>query len=242
MCRTSDKVMPRIGAARSLRPRRHVGDRSASILEAPPRTYDCTTEQLLLRGWRRRLQRPARPADRRTSISFTRCTFAIALGAGRRRGAPRVGRSRRSQRKDCVWRNGAWLPAAALGASDAAALVLPRGHANLPHDRVVARRRHRGGCVLGTFGPLEYTPVALRDAAEPRKRRRLRHQEGIYISYAPSLDDPALWSNPTKILNGGQWYPQVLGLEDGLGTDKMAGEWARFYMLGSSHHFIRFIR
>jgi len=34
----------------------------------------------------------------------------------------------------------------------------------------------------------------------------------------------------------------VLGLDDGSGTDKTAGEWARFYMMGTSQHFIRFNR
>ncbi len=67
-------------------------------------------------------------------------------------------------------------------------------------------------------------------------------QEGVYVSYAPTLGDPRLWSAPSKILSGGAWYPQVLGLEEGTGTDKVAGEWARFFMMGSSNHFLRFSR
>lgn len=43
-----------------------------------------------------------------------------------------------------------------------------------------------------------------------------------------------------KILNGGKGYPQVLGLESGSGTDKVAGEWGRFFMMGSSLHLIHF--
>jgi len=66
--------------------------------------------------------------------------------------------------------------------------------------------------------------------------------EGIYISYSPSLDNPTQWSTPVKILNGGKWYPQVLGVESGSGTDKIAGEWARFYMMGTSHHLLHFIK
>ena len=46
-------------------------------------------------------------------------------------------------------------------------------------------------------------------------------QEGIYVSFAPTLADPAAWSPPAKILNGGEWYPQVAGLEAGSGTDKL---------------------
>jgi hypothetical protein len=67
-------------------------------------------------------------------------------------------------------------------------------------------------------------------------------QEGIYISYSPRLDDPRLWSKPEKILDGGGWYPQVMGLEPRVGTDKIAGEWARLFISGVSRQFIRFSR
>lgn len=67
-------------------------------------------------------------------------------------------------------------------------------------------------------------------------------QEGIYISFAPRLDDPKLWSAPKKILDGGGWYPQVFGLEPETGTDKQAGSLARFYMSGSSEYLIQFYR
>ena len=66
-------------------------------------------------------------------------------------------------------------------------------------------------------------------------------QEGIYVSYAPRLDDPALWTAPIKIFGGGKWYPQVVGLSPG-GTDKLAGESARFFMSGRSDWVINFVR
>ena len=65
-------------------------------------------------------------------------------------------------------------------------------------------------------------------------------QEGIYVSYAPRLDDPSLWTPPVKILNGGKWYPQVVGLGNGAGTDKQAGGSARFFMSGRSDWIINF--
>lgn len=68
------------------------------------------------------------------------------------------------------------------------------------------------------------------------------NQDGIYIAFSPSLDDPAAWSRPVKILNGGGWYPQVIGLEPGRGTDKEAGETARLFITGWSRHIIRFAR
>jgi hypothetical protein len=43
-------------------------------------------------------------------------------------------------------------------------------------------------------------------------------------------------------MDGGQWYPQVVGVEDGEGTGKLAGREARFFMNGRSEHFIRFNR
>jgi hypothetical protein len=64
-------------------------------------------------------------------------------------------------------------------------------------------------------------------------------QEGIYVSYSPRLDDPSLWTAPTKVLNGGKWYPQVVGTEPG-GTDKRAGSSARFFMSGRSDWVITF--
>lgn len=67
-------------------------------------------------------------------------------------------------------------------------------------------------------------------------------QQGIYISYARRLDDPNAWTSPRKLLSGGRWYPQVVGLETGTGTDKMAGEVARFFMSGYSEYLIQFLR
>jgi hypothetical protein len=67
-------------------------------------------------------------------------------------------------------------------------------------------------------------------------------QEGIYVSYAPRLDDPSLWTIPAKVLNGGKWYPQVVGSTLGTGTDKRAGATARFFMSGRSDWMINFTR
>ena len=44
-------------------------------------------------------------------------------------------------------------------------------------------------------------------------------QEGIYVSFSPTLR-AARWSAPAKILDGGGWYPQVIGGEAGTGTDR----------------------
>ena len=67
-------------------------------------------------------------------------------------------------------------------------------------------------------------------------------QEGIYVSFAPTLDDPTQWSAPQRILNGGKWYPQVVGSAVGTGTDKLAGATARFFMSGRSDWMINFVK
>lgn len=47
--------------------------------------------------------------------------------------------------------------------------------------------------------------------------------EGIYVAFSFDLDDPSLWTNPEMIIEGGDWYPQVVGLEQEKGTDARAG-------------------
>lgn len=65
-------------------------------------------------------------------------------------------------------------------------------------------------------------------------------QEGIYVAFNPAIENPNGWSTPVRLLEGGRWYPQVIGTEPGQGTDKEAGAVARFYMGGTSIHTIRF--
>lgn len=66
-------------------------------------------------------------------------------------------------------------------------------------------------------------------------------QEGIYISFNPRIDDPAGWSEPERILQGGGWYPQAIGTEEGDG-DTQAGAAPRFFMTGFSGWTMRFHR
>lgn len=66
--------------------------------------------------------------------------------------------------------------------------------------------------------------------------------DGVYVSFSPTLDDPSSWSTPQRILEEGSWYPQVMGLEPNEGTDKVAGQTARFFMAGISRHIIVFSR
>jgi hypothetical protein len=65
-------------------------------------------------------------------------------------------------------------------------------------------------------------------------------QGGICVAYLSDLANPKGWSTPVPLLEGGEWYPQVIGLAPGTGTDKLAGEVARFYMAGRSEYIMRF--
>jgi hypothetical protein len=67
-------------------------------------------------------------------------------------------------------------------------------------------------------------------------------QGGVFVSYNPRLDDPAGWTAPARLFSGGRWYPQVLGLDVGQGTDAYAGATARFFMGGRSDYTIIFGR
>jgi hypothetical protein len=58
-------------------------------------------------------------------------------------------------------------------------------------------------------------------------------QEGIYIAYNEDLSNPRSWSKPQKLLPGGAWYPQVIGLGPGE-SDKEAGERSRLFIGGES--------
>jgi hypothetical protein len=75
-----------------------------------------------------------------------------------------------------------------------------------------------------------------------RARDEAFKQEGIYIAFAPSLANPSEWSAPAKILEGGAWYPQILGTETAYGTDKAAGKQPRLFVSGVSDYSIEFER
>jgi hypothetical protein len=67
--------------------------------------------------------------------------------------------------------------------------------------------------------------------------------EGIYISFNSDLNNPAGWSVPQRLPlemdSPLQAYPQVIGLESD-GTDRVAGQVARFFLSGQSYWEIVF--
>ena len=243
-CSGTRKVIPRIGAARS-------ADRGATwvdlgiILEAPAGTYDCGTSNHYFVGGIGDLSVMLDPDSRDIYLFYSQYVrfsrwqgVVVARMAWADRDRP-VG-------KVTVWRGRMWAPARAKlpadGSDDAEPmwsypLALPVMPAAEPwHDADEQ--------VDAFWGPSVHWNTHLRLYVMLLNHARDAEfgQEGIYVSYAPRLDDPSLWSTPAKILDGGSWYPQVIGIETAVGTDKLSGQWARFFMSGTSRHLIRFIQ
>ncbi|MBI2685383.1 MAG: hypothetical protein HYX27_03630 [Acidobacteria bacterium] len=63
--------------------------------------------------------------------------------------------------------------------------------------------------------------------------------EGIFVSFASSLENPKAWSEPERLLQGGGWYPLAVGIDAG-DTDKDAGARARFFMGSDSNYELIF--
>ena len=238
VCGRADRVIPRIGAARS-RDRGITWDNLGIILEAPPRSNACGTENAYFVGGVGDFSVQLDAASQDLSFFYSlylRSPMSQGVGVARLAWADRdapIG-------KIMVWRSSAWLPATALGGGDEPRWFYPSATPILP----ALESWHNANAVVDAFwGPsvhwnthLEQYVMLLNRAKDVDYR-----QEGIYVSFAPSLDNPQQWSPPAKILNGGSWYPQVIGFDEG-GTDKTAGEWARFFMMGTSQQLIHFIR
>ena len=237
MCRGVEKVLPRIGAARS-RDRGATWEPLGVVLEAPPRTYDCSTTNHYFVGGVGdfSVQVGVYTQDIYFFYSlYLRDTAAQGVGVARLAWADRDD----PRGRITVWRAGAWVPAQSFPTSTGTRFAYPAAIPLFP----TSESWHDGNPDVDAFwGPSVHWNTYLNQYVMLLNRAKNANydQEGIYISYAGSLTDPSGWSRPVKILNGGKWYPQVLGLEDGAGTDKTAGEWARFFMLGNSRHFIRF--
>ena len=239
MCRGTDKMIPRIGAARS-RDRGVTWDPLGVILEAPPRTYDCTTGNAYFVGGVGDFSVQLDPASRDLYLFhslYLRAQASQGVGVARLAWADRDAPSG----KIVVWRGTAWVPATPVGSMAAQRWIYPAAAPVFP----AAESFHDDdGAVDAFWGPSVHWNTYLQQYVMLLNRARNTDfdQEGIYVSFSATLDDSRRWSGPSKILDGGTWYPQVLGLEQGSGTDKTAGELVRFYMTGASRHFLRFIK
>lgn len=242
VCPESGKVLPRIGAARSADFGGTWQDLGI-ILEAPAGTERCDTPNTYFVGGVGDFSVLLDPDRQDLYIFFSQYEatedvqgVAVARLAWVDRDDP--------QGKICVWNDGAWLPASLMEVIDevsgdvlASRWEYPMG---TPMYRATRSWHADDGLVDAFWGPSVHWNTGLQQYV-----MLLNHakdaawtQEGVYIAFGTTLSDPAGWTRPRRLLEGGGWYPQVVGLESATGTDKEAGATSRFFMSGTSEHLL----
>jgi hypothetical protein len=228
-CGETAKVVPRVGAARST-------DHGATwvdlgiLIQAPESTYVCNTNNHYFVGGVGDLSVALDRNDQFLYLFFSQYgPTAPEQGVG-------VARMAWADRDNPVgnldiWNDRVWTPLRGSHLTAATPIFLMT---RLWHDADTVVDAYWGPTVHWNEYLERYVMLLNRAADETFA------QEGIYVSMSPHLADPKAWSAPTKIMNRGQWYPQVIGLETGTGTDKLAGREARFFMSGRSSYVIRF--
>ena len=148
-----------------------------------------------------------------------------------------------------VWNDGAWLPSRInrmpstdVFGNDAPSLA--RVPVGTPLEKTTLAWHDGDGRVDAFWGPSVHWNESLERYVMllNRAQDESYSQAGIYVSFAPRLDDPDLWTTPQLVMTGGRWYPQVIGLTTGSGTDKIAGATARLFLSGRSDWVINFSR
>ncbi len=226
LCGRPDRQLPRIGALRST-DRGHTWDDLGIVIDAPPDSLACDSSNRFVLGGVGDVTAALDAASQDVYLYFSqyvRDPAAQGVGVARLAWADRD----EPMGKVSIWNNGAWLPDGS---------GTPLRPARQPfHDRSGTNDVFWGPSIhWNTY--LEQYVMLLNRAKDDQFG-----QDGIYVSYSPTLSDPTRWTTPTKIFNGGDWYPQVIGTEVGTGTDRTAGKRARFFMTGRSTRFIEFER
>ena len=240
-CDRPDLLIPRIGAARST-DRGTTWEDLGIILEAPRGGEACATTNTYFAGGVGDFSAILAPSASALYIFFTQYSAApTAQGIAVAR-LPWSARDEPMGRVD-VWVDGAWLPAtAAIDGPDDEPRLVWRYPAGSPLV-IPAQPWHDDDPATDAFwGPSVHWNTALQRYVMLLNRTKDEGftQEGIYVSFGTSLENPSTWSVPTQLIAGGEWYPQVIGFEVGEGTDKLASGLARFFMSGHSAHLIRF--
>jgi hypothetical protein len=240
VCPGTSKVIPRIGAARS-RDHGVTWTPLGVVLEAPPGSYDCTTNDKYFVGGVGDFSVQLDPDSRDLYIFFSqyvRRSESQGVGVARLAWADRDAPAG----KTMVFSNGVWLAARSFPLRSG---MTHWFYASAVPIFPVAEPWNNDNTIVDAYwGPSVHWNVYLGQYVMILNHAKDTEwtQEGIYVSFAPRLDDPGLWTKPVKILNGGRWYPQVVGTETGSGTDKVAGRSARFFMGATSDHLIQFIK
>jgi hypothetical protein len=196
ICRTEVKAIPRIGAARS-RDRGLTWESLGVILEAPPRTFDCTTNNRYFVGGVGDLSVQLDPASRDLYLFFS--TY---LRQGRLQGVAvaRLAWADRDTPKGriMVWQGGIWVPASSMSLGRMERWIYP---AATPVFKTTETWHDDDSKVNAYWGPSVHWNSYLRQYVMllNRAKDEAFQQEGIYVSFAPSLADP-----PGPLVGAGQ--------------------------------------
>jgi hypothetical protein len=242
-CRDATRMVPRIGAARSP-DRGRTWEDLGILVESSRLTYDCSTTNRYFVGGVGDLSVMLDPDSRDLYVFYSEYSRMVAnqgVGIARLLWADRD----RPVGKVSIWRGGVWQPAREFRQGEAGMGMSRFVYPSLSPLFPTTDSWHDANTSTDAFwGPSVHWNTHLRQYVMllNRAKNAAFDQEGIYVSFSPVLDDPTRWSPPRRILQGGSWYPQVVGLEPGAGSDRMAGEWARLFMMGRSEYVIQFVR
>lgn len=238
-----ERLAPRIGAARS-RDRGKTWEDLGIILEAAPDTDDCNSWNTYFVGGVGDFSVMLDPDEQDLYIFFSQYGGPVESQGVALARLPWADRDE-PVGKTLVFADNDWVPALAAEVPEGEASI-QRWNYPSPAPLFPAKDSwHNGDEKADAFwGPSVHWNTSLRQYVMLLNRAKDIHwsQEGVYISYATRLDDPSAWSTPRRLMAGGKWYPQVLGLENASGTDKIAGDTARFFMSGQSDYLIKFLR
>ncbi len=238
VCDEVTRTIPRIGAARST-------DRGATwedlgiVLEAPPASHDCGSENEYFVGGVGDFSVMLDQAHQYLYFFFSQYSnreSAQGVSAARIRWADRDDPVSRMS----VWlRNQTWLPARMTRSQSSARIVYPGGG---PIYRV--GENWHGASVDAFWGPSVHWNTYLQQYVMLLNRAQdsAWTQEGIYVAFTSQLGDPGTWSMPQRLITSAGWYPQVMGTEPGSGDDRQAGQRARFFLQGRSNYIIEFAK
>jgi hypothetical protein len=226
LCGRQDRQLPRIGALRST-DHGHTWEDLGIVLDAPAGSEACESSNRFVLGGIGDVSAALDAESKDLYLYFSQYVrdgaaqgVAVARMAWADRDAP-VG-------KLTIWNDGAWL---------ADGLGTPLWPARQPfHDRSSANDVLWGPAIHWNTYLEQYVMLV------NRAKDDQFNNEGIYVSFSPTLADPTQWSAPARLMSGGGWYPQVIGQETGTGTDRLAGQRARFFLTGRSDRFIEFAR
>jgi hypothetical protein len=244
-CSGSAKVSPRIGAARS-RDRGLTWEDLGPIVEASVGPLTCATRNHYFLGGVGDFSVALDRQRQYLYFFYTQYLEPSGVGVSMAR-MPWAARDQPAGQMD-VWQRGAWLAPEWYPLDDDAAATAQKGLWMFPmatpiHPAPNSWDDDQTGVDV-FWGPSVHWNAFLQTWVMLLNRADSDDwdQEGVYISYNPAIDHPQGWSAPALLMKGGTWYPQVMGLEFGWGTDKTAGQSARFFLGGKSEKLILFSR